>query len=79
MERRKARVLPPTCLNDWPLDEFSSMPARGYPNATLVKMSGELDQRMLLSQTQGVQSGVQKPDADRQEKIAGALGVCQVP
>ena len=30
------------------------MQARGYPNATLVKMSGELDQRMLLFQTQAV-------------------------
>ena len=48
----------PTCLTGWALDELTSMPAHfreevdGFEEPTLGRMLSELDQRMVLFQTQ---------------------------
>ena len=57
-EDEQARMVLPTCLTGWALDEFTSMPAHfredvaGFPYPTLGGMLNELDQRMMPFQTQ---------------------------
>ena len=54
----QARMVLPTCLTGWALDEFTSMPAHfreevdGFEEPTLGRMLAELDQRMMPFQTQ---------------------------
>ena len=54
----QARMVLPTCLTGWALDEFTSMPAHfreevdGFDDPTLGRMLGELDHRMMPFQTQ---------------------------
>ena len=54
----QARLVLPTCLTGWALDEFTSMPAHfreevdGFEEPTLGRMLAELDQRMMPFQTQ---------------------------
>ena len=54
----QARMVLPTCLTGWALDEFTSMPAHfreeveGFDEPTLGRMLGELDHRMMPFQTQ---------------------------
>ena len=53
----QARMVLPTCLTGWALDEFTSMPAHfreevdGFAEPTLGRMIAELDQRMMPFQT----------------------------
>ena len=53
----QARMVLPTCLTGWTLDEFTSMPAHfrehvhGFEESTLGRMLAELDQRMMPFQT----------------------------
>ena len=53
----QARMVLPTCLTGWALDEFTSMPAHfreeveGFDEPTLGRMLAELDQRMMPFQT----------------------------
>ena len=57
-EDEQARLVFPTCLTGWALDEFTSMPAHfreeedGFPAPTLARMLAELDQRIMPFQTQ---------------------------
>ena len=57
LEDEQARMVLPTCLRSWALDDFTSMPAHfreeieGYDEPTLAKMLAELDHRMMLFQT----------------------------
>ena len=52
------RMVQPTCLTGWALDEFTSMPAHfreevdGFEKPKLGRMLAELDQRMMPFQTQ---------------------------
>ena len=54
----QARMVLPTCLTGWALDEFTSMPAHyreemeGFEPPTLAAMLAELDHRMIPFQTQ---------------------------
>ena len=54
----QARMVLPTCLTGWALDEFTSMPVHfreevdGFDDPTLGRMLGELDHRMMPFQTQ---------------------------
>ena len=54
----QARMVLPTCLTGWELDEFTSMPAHfseeleGFEPPTLAAMLAELDHRMMPFQTQ---------------------------
>ena len=54
----QARMVLPTCLTGWALDEFTSMPAHfreemeGFEPPTLAAMLAELDHRMMPFQTQ---------------------------
>ena len=54
----QARMVLPTCLIVWALDEFRSLPAHfrqevdGFEEPTLCRMLAELDQRMMPFQTQ---------------------------
>ena len=56
-EDEQARMVLPTCLTGWALDEFTSMPAHfreevdGFPDSTLGGMLNELDQRIMPFQT----------------------------
>ena len=53
----QARMILPTCLTGWALDEFTSMPAHfreemeGFEPPTLARMLAELDHRMMPFQT----------------------------
>ena len=57
----QARMVLPTCLTGWALDEFTSMPAHfrkevdGLEEPTLGRMLAELDQRMTPFQTQSAE------------------------
>ena len=56
-EDEQARMVLPTCLTSWALDEFTSMPAHfreeieGYEEPTLARMLAELDQRLMPFQS----------------------------
>ena len=56
-EDEQARMVLPTCLKIWAVDNFTSMPAHfreeieGYDELTLARMLAELDHRMMPFQT----------------------------
>ena len=56
-EDEQARMVLPTCLTSWALDEFTNMPAHfreeieGYDEPTLARMLPELDHKMMPFET----------------------------
>ena len=58
LDNEQARMVLPTCLTGWALDEITSMPAHfreevdGFEEPTLGRMLAELDQRMMPFRTQ---------------------------
>ena len=68
MGAEQARMVLPTCLTGWALDEFTSMPNHfrevvdGFPELTLERMLAELDQRLMPFQSQ---AAARKPHAGR--------------